>query len=297
VLTARPCLPEFDYIKPASLAEASQFLAQHVGTARPFMGGTDTFVRMRDGFWKENYLVDVKHLEGMNQLSFDPRKGLTVGAAVNMNRLVSAPEVKTHYPVLAEAAHTVASYQLRSRATLIGNTCNASPAADTVGSCLVLDASLVVNGINGIRMEPLKTFFLGPGKTTLKPGDIATAMLIPLPPEGYAARYIKLGRNSIGDLAIVGVTVLGYPDKEAASGYRFRLALASVAPTPLIVAAVEAILAEKPVTETTIAEAAETAMNACTPIDDVRGSARYRQFMVRNLSKKALTEVWQMISR
>ncbi len=297
MLTARPCLPEFDYIKPASLAEASQFLAQHVGTARPFMGGTDTFVRMRDGFWKENYLVDVKHLEGMNQLSFDPRKGLTVGAAVNMNRLVSAPEVMTHYPVLAEAAHTVASYQLRSRATLIGNICNASPAADTVGSCLVLDASLVVNGINGIRMEPLKTFFLGPGKTTLKPGDIATAMLIPLPPEGYAARYIKLGRNSIGDLAIVGVTVLGYPDKEAASGYRFRLALASVAPTPLMVAAVETILAEKPVTETTIAEAAEAAMNACTPIDDVRGSARYRQFMVRNLSKKALTEVWQKISR
>jgi carbon-monoxide dehydrogenase medium subunit len=292
-----PGLPEFDYIKPASLAEASEFLAQHSGEARPFMGGTDTFVRMRDGFWKEKYIVDIKNLDGMSQINFDPATGLTIGASVNMNRVVASPEVKEYYPVLAEAAHSVASYQLRTRATIVGNICNASPAGDTIGSCLVLDASLQVHGVDGVRQEPLRTFFRGPGKTVLKPGDIATAILFPIPPKHYAARYIKLGRNAIGDLAIVGVTALGYPDSSAPSGYRFRLALASVAPVPFKPTQAETILAEKPITDATIAEAAQAAMDACTPIDDVRGSARYRKLMVRNLTQKAVSEVWAVIKK
>jgi CO/xanthine dehydrogenase FAD-binding subunit len=291
-----PGLPEFDYIKPASLAEASQFLVQHSGEARPFMGGTDTFVRMRDGFWKEKYLVDVKNLDGMNQISFDPTTGLTIGASVNMNRVVASPEVKENYPVLAEAAHTVASYQLRTRATIVGNICNASPAGDTIGSCMVLDGSLRVHGVDGVRQEPLRTFFHGPGKTVLKPGDIATAILFPVPPQHYTARYIKLGRNAIGDLAIVGVTALGYPDSSAPSGYRFRLALASVAPVPYRPTQAENILAENPITAATIAAAAQAAMEACAPIDDVRGSARYRKLMVWNLVRKAVSEVWTVIS-
>ena len=109
MITAHPGLPEFDYIKPATLEEASAFLAQHAGEARAFSGGTDTFVRMRDGAWRDKYLVDAKGLPGMNDLKFDPARGLTVGAAINMNRLIASPEVNEHYPVLAEAAHTVAS--------------------------------------------------------------------------------------------------------------------------------------------------------------------------------------------
>jgi CO/xanthine dehydrogenase FAD-binding subunit len=296
VLTPTPGLPEFDYIKPASLAEASRFLAEHSGEARPFMGGTDTFVRMRDGFWKEKYVVDVKGLDGMNDIAFDPDSGLSIGAAVNMNRVIASPHVTQHYPVLAEAAHTVASYQLRTRATIAGNICNASPAGDTLGACLVLEGSLLVHGLEGTREVPLSTFFTGPGQTALKPGDIAVAIKFSIPPQGCAARYIKLGRNTIGDLAIVGVTALGYPDSSAPSGYRFRLALASVAPVPLVPLQAQAILAEQPITEASIAEAARAAADACTPIDDVRGSARYRKLMVRNLTKRAVTEVLEKIS-
>jgi carbon-monoxide dehydrogenase medium subunit len=292
MITAHPGLPEFDYIRPTTLEEASAFLAQHTGEARAFIGGTDTFVRMRDGAWQDKYLVDVKGLPGMNDLKFDPAKGLTVGAAVNMNRLISSPEVNEHYPVLAEAAHTVASYQLRTRATIAGNVCNASPAGDTIGSCLVLDAKLHVHGVDGNRIESLRTFFTGPGKTTLKPGDIVTAIELPLPPKGSHGKYIKLGRNAIGDLAIVGVTAFGYPDRTP-SGYRFFVALASVAPTPLLLDV--ALLSEKPITEETINEAAEFAMNSVTPIDDVRGSARYRSLMVRNMTRNALTDVWKKL--
>jgi CO/xanthine dehydrogenase FAD-binding subunit len=296
VLTPTPGLPEFDYIKPASLAEASRFLAEHVGEARPFMGGTDTFVRMRDGVWKEKYVVDVKGLDGMNDITFDPASGLSIGAAVNMNRVIASPDVNRHYSVLAEAAHSVASYQLRTRATIVGNICNASPAGDTLGACLVLDGSLLVHGLDGMREAPLSTFFAGPGQTALKPGDIAVAVKFPIPPQGCAGKYIKLGRNTIGDLAIVGVTALGYPDRNAPSGYRFRLALASVAPVPLVPLQAQAILAQQPITQASIAEAARAAMDACTPIDDVRGSARYRKLMVRNLTKRAVTEVWERVS-
>jgi CO/xanthine dehydrogenase FAD-binding subunit len=292
MITAHPGLPEFDYIKPTTLQEASTFLARHTGEARAFIGGTDTFVRMRDGAWQDKYLVDVKGLPGMNDLKFDPARGLTVGAAVNMNRLIASPEVSEHYPVLAEAAHTVASYQLRTRATIAGNICNASPAGDTIGSCLVLDAKLRVHGVDGDRVEPLRTFFKGPGKTFLKAGDIVTAVEFPLPPQGSAGKYLKLGRNAIGDLAIVGVTAFGYPDRTT-SGYRFLVALASVAPTPLLLDV--ALLSEKPISEVTINEAAEFAMNSVTPIDDVRGSARYRQLMVRNLTRKAVMDVWEKL--
>lgn len=292
MITAHPGLPEFDYIKPVSLLEASQFLAEHAGQARPLLGGTDIFVRMRDGHWDDVYLVDVKGLEGMKDISFDPTAGLTIGAAVNMNQVSASPSVQEHYPLLAEAVDTVASYQLRTRATIVGNICNASPAGDTIGACLLLGGILNVSGVNGIRQEPLQTFFLGPGETVLSAGDIVTSIIFPLPPAGLVGVYHKLGRNQLSDLAIVGVTAIGYPDSGATSGYRFKLALASVAPVPLVVHQVEAILAES-VNDAAITGAAQAAMDACLPIDDVRASARYRKWMVRNLSQSTLTYIWE----
>jgi carbon-monoxide dehydrogenase medium subunit len=294
-LNTHPSLPEFEYIRPATLAEACEFLSHYRDAARPFLGGTDVFVRMRDGFITPQYLVDIKNLDGTNDLRFDPQTGLTIGAAVNMNRVAAFPEVQAHYPLLAEACRSVASYQLRTRATIVGNICNASPAGDTIGACLVLDGILHIHGVNGLCQEPLSAFFLGPGRTTLKPGDIVTAIHLPLPPKDCVGKYIKLGRNQLSDLSIVGVTALGYKDATCPSGYRFRLALASVAPVPLMPLDVENYLANEPVTPDSIHEAARRASEACSPIDDVRGGARYRKQMVRNLSVKALTAVWKQL--
>lgn len=296
MINPHPGLPEFEYIKPTSLNEASQFLAQHANDARPFSGGTDCFVRMRDGVLKLKYLVDIKGLDGTEEISFDPKTGLTVGAAVNMNRVAAHAGVAKHYPVLVEAARSAASYQLRTRATVVGNICNASPAGDTIGASMVLGGKLHVFNAAGEREESLSTFFKGPGKTNLQPGDIVTAVMYPLPPQGHQARFIKLGRNRAGDLSIVAVTVLGYPDSEAKSGFRFRIVLSSVAPTPLVAVSAEAILADKTISEVTIAEAAQAAMDSCKPIDDVRGSARYRQYMVRNLTRQAVADVWSRLS-
>jgi CO/xanthine dehydrogenase FAD-binding subunit len=294
-IDAHPELPEFDYLHPATLMEASQFLAQHSGEARPLLGGTDIFVRMRDGFWHDKYLVDVKGLDGTDSLAFDPQKGLTLGAAVSMNRLIASPEVQGHYPLLAEACRSVASYQLRTRATVVGNICNASPAGDTIGACLALEGVLQIYGTSGFRQAPLETFFVGPGKTTLGAGDIVTAIHFPLPPHGAAGAYVKLGRNKLSDLSIVGVTAYGYPDASTVSGYRFCIALASVAPVPLLVSSAAAYLAANPITPEAIKQAALLAQQACSPIDDVRGGARYRKAMVRNLTEKALEITWKRL--
>jgi carbon-monoxide dehydrogenase medium subunit len=212
-----------------------------------------------------------------------------------MNRVIASPEVRQHYPLLADACRSVASYPLRTRATIVGNICNASPAGDTLGACLAFEGVLHIQGSGGIRQEPLATFFLGPGKTTLKVGDVAIALHLPPPPVGSKGVYLKLGRNQLSDLSIVGVTALGYPESGAPSGYRFRLILASVAPVPLVAQEAEAYLANTPITPDSIREAASLAAKACAPIDDVRGSARYRKQMVKNLSARALAEVWEKL--
>jgi carbon-monoxide dehydrogenase medium subunit len=200
-----------------------------------------------------------------------------------------------NYSLLAEAAHTVASYQLRNRATVGGNLCNASPAADTAPAVLVLEASLIAQGEAGERSIPASAFFLGPGENALQKGEFLTRIEIPIPPTGWKGRYLKLGRNKEGDLAIAGVAVMGYPDPSTQSNYGFRIALASVAPTPIRVSQAEEILARNPITNDTIEMASEAAQEACNPIDDVRASARYRREMVRVLTRRGLQTIWAIL--
>ncbi len=286
-----PSLPDFEYIKPVTFLDATHFLMEHPTDARPFLGGTDCFVRMRDRTWQLDFLVDVKHLPEMNEIKILPHEGLVIGAAVSMNRTIAHPEVQKSFPMLAEAASQVAGYQLRTRATVVGNLCNASPCGDTIGPCLAYDGSLVVHGSAGERVVSLREFFIGPGKTVLKPGDIVKSVFLPFPPNDARGKYLSIGRNAVGDLAIVAVTVLGWHDASVRSGYRFRLFLSAVAPTVIQVPDAEIYLSEHAVDDKTVKQAAVLAMNACTPIDDIRGSKEYRREMVRALTERALHDV------
>jgi carbon-monoxide dehydrogenase medium subunit len=265
------------------------------GAARLLMGGTDLLVRMREGTLCPQTLIDVKGLPGMRDLIYDPGQGLAVGAAVTMNELARRPEVLAHYPLLAEAAHSVASYQLRNRATVGGNLCNASPCADLAPASLVLEGRVVLIGLAGERTVPVGSFFLGPGQAALEADEIMIALEVPAPPAGSVGRYLKLGRNRAGDLALVSVAVLGYPDEAAPSGFGFRIALGSVAPVPLLVEEAGAVLAQRVEGEERLRLAAQKAVEAASPIDDVRASAAYRRAMVHNLVLRGLREVWQAL--
>ena len=302
-MLTRPGLPSFNYLRASAHDEVLQLLEEHGEAARLLMGGTDLFVRIRDGFIHPQIVVDVKHVPGMRDVQYDEQTGLTIGAAATMNEVAHHPDVLAHYPLLAEAANSVASYQLRNRATLGGNLCNGSPAADTAPAVLVLEGSIVLYGPDpsagsgqcGERVIPAGEFFLGPGQTAMQAGELMTATRFPTPSVGAAGKYLKLGRNKAGDLAIAGVAVFGFPDEAVPSGYRFHIGLASVAPVPLRAPEAEKVLAENPPGEETFALAAEKAMEAATPIDDVRASAAYRKAMVRNLTLRGLREVWEQI--
>ncbi len=288
---ASPGLPEFDYIRAQSLEHVSELLKKGVD-ARLLLGGTDIFVQMRDGAIAPPLLIDVKHLPELAAIQRNSDGSLKIGAAVTLNTIATNADVVKDFAPLAEAARSVGSYQLRSRATMGGNLCNASPAADTAPSALVLEAVLVAHGPDGERRIPALEFFIGPGQHAMMAGEFLKGIEIPPPPKGSSGRYLKLGRNAQGDLAIVGVAVLGYADKDAPSGYRFRIALSSVAPTPVRVPESEQILESEKVSEQSIAAAAEAARRAARPIDDVRASASYRSAMVEVFARRALKAVW-----
>ncbi len=290
-------LPSFDYIRAQTSNQVTELLLTNPHETRLFMGGTDIFGQMRSGVFEAKILVDVKHLPGMTTIEFDPVNGLQVGAAVNMNQLASHSAVRENYPLLSEAASTIASYQIRNRATIGGNLCNASPCADTAPAALVLEANLIAWGPAGERSIPIREFFTGPGEHVLEQGEFLARIEFPMPPVGWAGRYCKLGRNAEGDLAVVSVAVMGYPDESASSGYRFRMALGSVAPTPIRVPKAEHLLAQGPISESTLDHAARLARETARPIDDVRASARYRSAMVERLTQRCLKGVWALLNK
>lgn len=296
-MLARPGLPDFEYIRAETPQDVFRLLGEKGDKIKLLMGGTDLFIQMRDRSEGAEILLDVKYLPGMQEINFDKKKGLTVGAAVTLNQLSIHPDVKTHYEILSQSADTVGNYQLRNRATLGGNLCNASPSADMAPAALVYECMVKLAGPDGEREIALEDFILGPGKNALKPNEFLTSLRFPVPPLGTASRYLKLGRSRKGDLAIVGVAALGYKDPEMASGMQFRIGINSTAPTPYRVPKAEELLTKNPITEEIMHQAAEEAMKVSAPIEDVRATALYQKKMVRNLTYKGLKEVWDLLKK
>lgn len=291
---ARPGLPSFEYVRPSTRDEVVGLLHEHGDGAKLLMGGTDLLPGLREGKARPCLVIDVKALPGMRQVTYDPDLGLSVGAAVTMNQLAYHPETAVHYSLLAQAAGTVASFQIRNRATLGGNLCNASPCADTSPACLVLEADLILYSAEGERVLPADQFFLGPGQTALRPGEFMTAIRFPSPAARSSSRYLKLGRCKSGDLSLVGAAVYAFQDP-ASARVHFRVGLGSVAPTPLRVHKAEELLASLPLGDSSFSEAARCAMEASSPITDVRGTADYQRAMVRTLTLRALNDAWAQL--
>lgn len=196
----------FDYVIPKDHAEASALLAAG-GAVRPFMGGTDFLIRARAGFVRPERVIDLKSLPGMREIRPGVDGWLVIGAACTMNQVAAHPGVQASYDLLAQACNAVASYQLRNRATVGGNCCNASPAADTAPALYCLDAVAETFGPTGARRIPIAQFFTGPGKTALRPGEFLTALHLPPTPTSARGAFNKLGRTKVGDISMVSVAV------------------------------------------------------------------------------------------
>jgi len=292
---AHPRFPEFEYYQPKSSKEAVDFLSEHANQSRPFAGGTDCLNQIRDKKIHPRYLVDLKAIEGIKKINYDPQKGLIIGAAVSLNQIIHHPQIAEYYPLLAETAQEVGGYQLRNRATMVGNLCNASPCGDTIGACLVYSGALTIIGSDYKRTVKLKDFFEGPGKTNLRPGEIVEDISFPLPPKSAKGAYQSIGRNKVGDLAIAAVTVLGFENSNCLSGYEFLITLTAVAPIVKFATSAQDILKDKPINKKTLDEAASQCAEESKPISDIRSSAQYRKDMIQMLALRGLNKTCELL--
>ena len=172
----------FQYLRPHSVEEVVAALVEHGGGARLLAGGTDLIVRMRTGHTQPRVVIDLKRVAGLSADIADADGAVRIGARAVMTDVIADARIRQHYPALAEAASVVGSVQIRNRATLAGNICNASPAADTAPALLAYGGVVNLTGPNGGRQVALTDFFTGPGKTVMAPGEIVTSIDLPRPP-------------------------------------------------------------------------------------------------------------------
>jgi len=280
-------LKEIDYIAPSSVAEASTLLAQK--GAQPLAGGTDIIVQVRENRRDVDLLVDLKNIPEVNELSFDATRGLTLGAAVPCYRIYQHATIPRAYPGLNDAASLIGGIQIQSRASIGGNLCNASPAADSIPSLIAHEATAVVVQPNGQRdMVPVEKFCTGPGRTVLGRGEFLLCLHLRPPKPNTGSAYLRFIPRNEMDIAVVGVGVALTLDAGKTSCVAARIALGAVAPTPILVTDAGTALTGSRLTDSDIDRAAALAQAAAKPISDMRGDADYRKHLVGVLVKRAL---------
>jgi len=279
---------DFEYYAPGSLREALVLLREGGQATRILAGGTDLIVQMKDGLSAPNILVDVKKIPEIDRLEMGPDGTLHVGAAVPLSRIVAFEPVMNRFGMLRHACSLIGSIQIRNRATMGGNICNASPSADSVPPLLCLGAKVIAANLTGTKAIPLERFFCGPGQTILSDNEILVEIQIPTPPSPSAGCYLRHTTRQEMDVASVGAAALVLMPERGIRCSEVRISLGAVAPMPIRVPDAEFLLAAKDLDDAAISEAAEVAAGAASPISDVRASAKYRRELVKVLVRRVL---------
>ncbi len=274
-------LSQFDYVKPLVLDEALGALAKGDNTY-VLAGGTDLLIMLRHNLIDARHIVDIKGIPELNELRFVENEGLTIGANVVVNALVDSELVKNKYKALHDAASCLASFQLRNRATLVGNICNASPGADLPPALLIHDAVVKIASVDGVREVPLVEFFTGVKRTILAKNELVVSVFLPDPGDNDAGCYLRQTRLKGHDLSTVGVAC------RLDGNGKVAVAIGAVATTPLRLTALEAEINERGISEETILWAADAINDHIRPISDVRASETYRRHMASVLLKRCL---------
>ncbi len=285
-------LPRFSYYRPSTLKEALAIMERCEGGGFGIVaGGTDLLVAMKEGKLNHPALVDIKSVPELGGIQ--PENGeLRIGAAVCTRAIARSSLVRERFPIISQALKILGSMQVGNRATIGGNLCNASPAADSAPPLLTLNASVRLIGAQGERTLPLESFFLGPKKTVMD-RELLVAVHVPFVTAQGSGVFYKLGpRGAPEDICIVSVAAFGIADASGKNWKEARIALGAVAPTPIRARIAEETLQGRPMEERIIADAARLAAEKdAQPITDLRASAEYRRAMVQVLVDRALRHI------
>jgi CO/xanthine dehydrogenase FAD-binding subunit len=275
------------YFAPATTAEALRMLGEYGADARVLVGGTDLLVGMRHGTINPAVLIDLKTAADLPAPLVIEDDRIRVGPTLTMAALAATPEIRRAYPGLVEAANLVGSVAIRNRASLLGNVCNASPAADTVPALLVHDPVVTIEGPDGQRTIALRDFYLGPRATLRRPDELVVRLDLPRPVHPPGSAFHRLTRRRGVDLASVSVAAA------VDGGGGVRLGMGAVGPTPLLSVLADTEVVDGRISDTDLDQLLEIA----TPISDVRAGADYRAATLRALARRAIATAAQRRNR
>ncbi len=274
---------EFEYFSPDSLDEAINLLKKYGDEARILAGGTDLLVNIKQRVREPKYIISLKKLP----LTYieENEKGIRIGAATKLRMLERSSLIRGKFHVLYDAIKVIGSVQIRNMATLGGNLCNASPAADSAPALLVLEARAKIAGPDGEREVPIQEFLVGPRKTCLRNGEILKEIFVPYMPLNSSTSFLRIGRTSM-DIAKINIAVLLRMTEGKVE--ECRIALGAVAPTPIRVKRAEEFLKGKVLSEEVLEEAGEIVSQEISPITDIRATAEWRREVSKVLTRDAI---------
>jgi CO/xanthine dehydrogenase FAD-binding subunit len=272
----------FRYIRPGTLAEAFSVLTEHGSGARVLAGGTDLLVRLRLGHVRAAVVVDVKGLDALRRDVVEDGSALRIGASAVITDIIADPGVRRYFPALIESARVVGSVQIRNRATLAGNICNASPAADTAPALLAYRATVNLISASGTRCISLAEFFTGPGRTVMAGDELVESIDLPLPSGTTGAAFGRVTRRRGVDLATINLCCLVTGTGET------RFAYGAVGPRPFVVQDGTGTLADPAAAPAARDAVLDRLLSHASPISDVRADRDYREAMLRVMSRRTL---------
>lgn len=278
---------DFEFQTATTVDEAVSLLAARGDRARVLTGGTDLIVQLRENLREADLVVDIKKIPELMDYQLT-EKGLRLGAGVPCYRIYGDEAIRSAYPGLVDSARIIGGWQIQSRASVGGNLCNSSPAADSIPSLIAYDVTCHIAGPEGRRAVPVAEFCTGPGRNVLKRGELLTALEFPPASKNSSAAYLRFIPRNEMDIAVVGAGAWVQLDGKGQTIERARLALAAVAATPLYLAEASSFLAGKPATAETFAQAGAMARDRAQPINDKRGTVEYRKHLAGVLIERTL---------
>lgn len=283
-------MKEFEYLEPTSIQQALEWLNTYRGQARVLAGGTDLYLRLRKGVFLPDYVIDLKRVPRLDYITPNRGGGAQIGPTTLQDEVARSPLIQQLYPALAEAASWVGAVQTRNRATVVGNLCNASPAADTAPALLGYGAQVKLASLQGERTLPLDEFFVGPGRTALRDNELVAEISLPAPASHTGAAFFRRTRTAMDIAVVCGAAMVQLANDTCQDA---RIGLGAVGPTPMRAVRAEAALRGKSLTDQVIEEASRIASEEARPIDDVRSTAEYRREMVRVLTRRGLRQAME----